>query len=274
VTATHPARRLWQVLETIHAVVYFDETCLTAAADAGLKGFWMGYFAFRAAPMGAVGPDVVEAVFAGFHPDRVARALPDAWSYASPETCLDARREAAGTALRSAGVDAGALADAAAVLEPALPRLVAAGRPLGAANRALPLPDDPVERLWQVATTLREHRGDGHIAALVAAGITGLESNVLRAERDDAPIDHIQASRGWSADDWSAAADALRARGTTAAVLDDVEARTDHAAWAGGLDVIGEEGADRVVALLTTSARAAGSRLRYPNPIGLPPVAG
>lgn len=270
-TSEHPARRLWRAVEPIHAVTYFDAGCREAGEAVGLKGFWMTYFAFRAAPLGPVGPAPVEALFAGFHPARVARALPDAWSRASPSDCVAARSSSAARALRAVGVDGRACAAACQVLEPVAGGLAVTGRALGAANQALPLSDDPVERLWQLATTLREHRGDGHIAAVTAAGLTGLESNVLRASRDDAPIEDIQAARGWSADDWDAAARRLGRDGIGVEVLAEVEDRTDVAAWRGGLDALGPAGVDDVVAVLASTTAAAETLLRYPNPIGLPP---
>ena len=55
------------------------------------------------------------------------------------------------------------------------------GRPMYAALRALPLPQEPVARLFHAASLLREHRGDGHITALMAEGIGGLEAHVLLA---------------------------------------------------------------------------------------------
>ena len=42
-------------------------------------------------------------------------------------------------------------------------------------------PEEPVARLWHAATLQREHRGDGHNAALVAKGIGGTEAHVLMA---------------------------------------------------------------------------------------------
>ncbi|MBA2282976.1 MAG: hypothetical protein H0W25_17340, partial [Acidimicrobiia bacterium] len=92
---THPARRLWPSIETIHAVTYFAPQCREAATTVGLKGFWMGYFAFRAAPLGPVPPAVATATFAGFRPSMVARALPDAWAHASAAACIEARAAAA-----------------------------------------------------------------------------------------------------------------------------------------------------------------------------------
>ena len=96
----HPARELWLRYEPIHAVTYFAPESHQAARDAGLKGFWMGYFGFRAAPMGAVSSGVVIATFANFAPQMVRRAIPDAWSFASPEVLVAVRSEAAARALR------------------------------------------------------------------------------------------------------------------------------------------------------------------------------
>src|SRR5204862_1973094 len=55
------------------------------------------------------------------------------------------------------------------------------GRALYAGLRALDVPEDPVARLWHAASLLREHRGDGHNAALLAHGIGGTEAHVLLA---------------------------------------------------------------------------------------------
>ena len=48
-----------------------------------------------------------------------------------------------------------------------------------AALRALPIPDDVVTRFFHAGALLREHRGDGHIAALMTEGVGGLEAHVL-----------------------------------------------------------------------------------------------
>jgi len=114
-----------------------------------------------------------------------------------------------------------------------------AGRPLGAANADVPRPDDPHARLWQATATLREHRGDGHVAALLGAGVAGLDILVLRCALD-LSRDVVQPSRGWRDDEWAAAADRLVGRGlldVDGSVTDparrliaDVEAVTDRAA--------------------------------------------
>lgn len=275
-TARHPARQLWLTIEPIHAVTYFDEACRDAAADLGMKGFWMGYFAFRAAPLGAVGPAPVEAIFAGFLPRWVSRALPDAWQYATPQQCLDARVASTTAALRGAGAADEPCAAAAELLEPIVAGLATTGRPLAAANRALDLPDDAVSRLWQLTTTLREHRGDGHVAALVAAGLSGLDGHLLHVAAGEA----AWGSRGWSDEERAAGEASLRERGLltdggelTPAGRDvraSVEQVTDAVAWQGGLAALGEDGVSHVVELLEPVAAAASTLLWFPNPIGLP----
>ena len=113
------------------------------------------------------------------------------------------------------------------------------GRVLAAANSELPVSSEPLTRLWQAATLLREHRGDGHFAALAAAGIDGCEAVVLRCAKDMSR-DLIQPARGWTDEQWAAAAARLAERGwlgedgtLTAAGRaghDAVEAATDQAA--------------------------------------------
>jgi hypothetical protein len=181
--STHPARRLWAALETLHDVTYFAPEVRSTGIGQGLKGFWMTYFAWRAAPLGPVPAAPVVAMFAGFHPGTVARALPGAWSRTTPRACLEARAAVSTAALRDAGADPEACGRAAAALAPVAAAADPTGRPLGAANAALELPGDPLGGIWQLATTLREHRGDGHIAAMVNEGITGLEAHLQPASQ-------------------------------------------------------------------------------------------
>jgi len=280
---THPARQLWATLETLHDVTYFAEGVRPAGIALGLRGFWMTYFAFRAAPLGPVAAGPVVAAFAGFCPAMVAKALPDAWSRTTPSACLQARADVSTAALRDAGAEPEACERAASLLGPVAAAADPTGRPLFAANAALEPPDDAVGRLWQLATTLREHRGDGHIAALVTEGITGLEAHWLQVADGRFPEAVIRQARGWPDEEWAAAAEALRSRGLltpdatptlTAAgrgVLEAIEAHTDERAWTGGLSVLGEQGAGEVVELLRPSVRAvaASGMLPQVNPAGL-----
>jgi hypothetical protein len=208
------ARDWWLAFEPIHAVVYFDPECLAAMDALGFRGFWMGYFAGRAAPLGAVGPEPVTASFFNFHPGRARRALPEAWTVASPTDVWATRSHAATQVLRR--VDPGVVRTAQAIvpgLRALLDGVPDAGRPLFAATRATGEPDDPVTALWYWCTCLREHRGDGHVAALTAAGLDGCEALVLIAASEGLPVELLRASRGWSEDEWSYARERLMRRG-------------------------------------------------------------
>ena len=229
------AREIWKLLEPIHTVTYFSPESRDAIAACGFKGYWMGYFAARSAPMGAVGPGPVEATFYNFPADRVRRALPDAWSYATPEQAMSARLRGAEDALRRAIDERSPGADEAAGLEQvvdALERCVRDaspdGRPLFAAQRSAPEPDTRLGRLWQAATSLREHRGDGHVAALLTLGISARESHVLAAARRGKTEPGFYSSfREYTDEEWHARQSDLRDRGivdTDGHLTDDGEA--------------------------------------------------
>ncbi len=278
------ARDIWMRVETLHAVTYFGEETVEAGRRLGCSGFWMSYFGFRAAPMGRVEAAVVDATFFNFAPSFVARWVPEVWQRAEPRSFLAARADAGAATLRRLvpGVER-----VAVVVNPALARAAAsgvrAGRPLFAANAALACTDDPVAALWQWCTTLREHRGDGHVAALTAAGLDGLEAHVLIAlEQERDPTD-LQRARGWNTDDWAAARQRCAARGFVdaggvltgagQALRQDVERTTDDLAAVPWAAVDGDE--RRSLLLRLDSVATAVSRsglIRYPNPIGLPPL--
>jgi hypothetical protein len=276
------ARRMWTLFEPVHAVTYFAPEARAAFEAAGLRGFWRGYFAGRAAPLGPVGPGPVCAVFFGFAPAMVRRALPDVWNRAAPAAALAARLDGARAALAAVLPDPpdGHLAEAAALLRRAAEAAGTdgfAGRALAAANADLPWPDDPLGTLWQAATVLREHRGDGHVAALLVAGLDGAESLVWRASLDSSR-DLLQPARGWTDQQWEAAAARLSARGWLAdgvatdaahATHDAVERDTDALAsepWR----ALGPAATAQLAEFLVPVAEAARRLLPYPSPIGLP----
>jgi hypothetical protein len=281
------ARRIWLVGEPVHALTYFAQPAFDAWEAAGIRGFWRGYFATRAAPFGAVGPAVVTATFFGFDPGMVERAIPSVWALATPAEALAARLAGMDAALRAvlgdAVVEDPAVASTAGSVRAAVEAAPLEGRPLFAANVALPWPEAPHLTLWQGLTCLREHRGDGHNAALTAAGIDGCQAHVLAGAAGGSPRDVIQPTRGWSDERWDEAIAELVERG----VLDsdgtitpagrelhaEVEARTDELAevpWR----ALGDERAEAVEAALRPWARAIqdAGLIRQPNPMGLPPL--
>ncbi|MBL7488931.1 hypothetical protein I6A60_02330 [Frankia sp. AgB1.9] len=275
------AQRMWRLFEPVHAVTYFAPASLAAWEDAGVRGYWRGYFAGRAAPLGPVEAGPVVGAFFGFAPAMVTRALPEVWTRISPEKALATRLDGARAALGPllAGTDPDEVAELATLLRSTAEAAPVAGRVLGAANAALPWPDDPVAVLWHASTILREHRGDGHVAALVTAGLDAPESLVWRVSRGGTDRAFYQRIRGWTDDEWDAAADRLRARGwldaagaATAPALaaaDDLEATTDRLAspaW----DALEPAMTERAATLLAPIAQAAAPLLMWPNPVGVP----
>lgn len=275
---------LWQLVEPYHAVTYFAPEAQSEYERVGLRGFWRGYFAGRAAPLGPVGAGVVTACFFGFHPDFVARALPSIWSMADPATAIDARLAGVDAALRrlfDVELPRGDAGWAAAHVRDALAPSDARGRPLFAANRELDWPDEPHLALWHATTLLREHRGDGHVVALTAAGFDPCEAHITQVVSSGAPPDTIRPYRGWSDDDWGAAIERLRVRGwlgddgslTRAGrdARDRVERVTDRLAME-PLARLGATNLDALLELLTPLVRrlVATGTIPYPNPIGVP----
>lgn len=210
-------RPFWQGIEVIHDVVYFGDDIRERFDAIGLKGWWMAYFAHRSAALGTPDPKTVTALFHGFAPRLVERALPDAWSLADRDEILATRLQLAIDRLTPA-IDPDAIdtdvARLAKDLEAIVEGLDFAGRALAAAHASLPRPNDPIARLWWAATVLREYRGDSHVAILVAAGLDGAAANALAVADGRAPA-RQQEARGWNDEEWMAAYEHLRRRAWT-----------------------------------------------------------
>ncbi|MEU6354699.1 hypothetical protein ABZ896_36185 [Streptomyces sp. NPDC047072] len=210
-------RQLWHLLEPLHAVLYYAPQIFEEAAALGYdtKERWPSYFPLRAAPLGRVGAERVASAFYSFSPRMVAEHIDSAWADADPDAVLAARLRGVDRAYRALfgdRVDSPELAEAAALARRAAEAVDTAGRPLAAANAELTWPEAPHLQLWQAATILREHRGDGHIAALLVVGLDPVESLVSFAAIGAAPVERFE-SRGWSEGEWTAARERLRVRG-------------------------------------------------------------
>ncbi|MGW1075100.1 SCO6745 family protein [Streptomyces sp. NPDC002537] len=278
-----PARRFWEAVEPLHSLVYFAPEPAAAAKAVGLPSWWMGYFAGRVAPLGALDAPPVAAMFFGFAPAMVARSLPDAWAYASPEAVLATRLDAVRAALERA-LPPGS-EDRLERLAELLERAVAAcrydGRPLAAGWSGVRPPPEAAGRVWLAATVLREHRGDGHVLAAVHAGLSGLDATHTLVATGAAPLDVFLANRGWSEADWTDSRRRLEARGLldrTArltrkgdALRRQLEDATDRLA-ADPVAALGASGVEEVIALAGPLSRHlvdTGS-FPVPNPIGAP----
>ncbi|MGE3284965.1 MAG: hypothetical protein AB7J32_02535 [Pseudonocardia sp.] len=232
------ARRLWRALEGVHAVVYFAPESVAGCEALGTRGYWSSYFALRAAPLGPVGARAVAALFYNFHPGLVARSVPAVWTLAAPARYLEVRLEAVDAALRRLLGDelvaSAELAEAAELARAAAEAVPTAGRALAAANAELPWPAQPHLVLWHAQTVLREHRGDGHVAALLTAGLEPAEALVLFAADVELDPERLAKVRGWSAAEWAAARGRLIARGLVedaeGGAADDADGAADGAA--------------------------------------------
>jgi hypothetical protein len=198
------ARRMFELVEPIGVIPYSADEPNQAMFALGFTDYWDTYFAGRAAPLGLVPAAVVDALFYNFAPGEVARHIPKVWDTTTPEAAIAAREAGCVKALREILgdlVDARSFARAADLLLEAAVSAPLEGRPMYAALRTLPIPDDVVARLFHAASLLREHRGDGHIAALMTEGVGGLEAHVLFALAMDMPaakfgrIHHLPAAQ-------------------------------------------------------------------------------
>jgi hypothetical protein len=263
----HKVHRMFELVEPIGAIT-FSDVPNDAFLAIGMRNYWDGYFAGRAAPLGLAPAEVVHAVFYNFADGEVARHIPWVWGKTTPEEAIAVRERGSADALRQ---QLGALADSPGLVRAADLATRAAvsapteGRTLYAGLRALAVPQEPVARLWHAATLLREHRGDGHNIALVAHGIGGTEAHVLvalslgmRAE-EFGRVHHLPKAQ------LAAVVDGLRDRGLVDAgggftdagreTKEQIETLTDQLA-APVYEVLGEEELDELIAGLEPIAAA------------------
>lgn len=274
------ARRFWSLYEPVHAICYYHPTFAETLVGAGLTGSWNGYFAGRAAPLGASASSaVVAALFFGFSPAMVARAIPKIWHRIEPAAAVQARLHAAQVVLQDAAT-AGSFDDLRRVtdlLERSADSLCCDGRALAAAWAAESRPTSTLARLWLAATVLREHRGDGHVAVATAMGLTGLELALTHIGTGAVPRQVLAAHRGWTDGQWAEATERLTGLGIiddrgrlTArgrALRQEIEAATDRIA-AGGHDLLDDTPSRHVLTSLTRALFDRGA-IVVPNPIGV-----
>jgi hypothetical protein len=197
-------------------MIYFAPEAAAAYGELGLTGR-AGYFASRSAALGAVPAPVVVATFYNFNPALVRESITAAWATTDPAAVLAARHAAADRALRGTlgeAIGSPEMHRAATLSREAAETVTddVVGRPLFAAHAALPWPTEPHLVLWHAQTLLREYRGDAHIAALLTAGLSGVEALVTHAASGAVPAETLRTSRSWSEGDWNGAIAGLRER--------------------------------------------------------------
>jgi len=264
------ARKTWRTMEPIHGMIYFVPEGPEHYGRLGIGKGQAGYFASRSAPMGEASAELVIATFFNFNPDYVRAVIPGVWKTVRPADMIDARFAAADAALRRMLGDAVTSDEMIAASQLARSAALSAcdrleGRPLFAAHADLTWPDDPHLVLWHAQTLLREFRGDGHIAALVAEDMSGVEALIMHGGTGAVGADVLQTTRNWSDDAWTAAVDRLIDRGLLdpdgtlsergADHRERVEDRTDQLALA-PYESIGEGGCDQLRQLARPFSRA------------------
>ncbi|MEM7096415.1 MAG: hypothetical protein AAF567_25645 [Actinomycetota bacterium] len=254
-------RRLGNTTNLIHGFIYFVPEAAQAYEKLGLTSFRSQYFGSRSAPMGAVGPEVVLATFFNFSPEAVNQGIPAAWETAPPAAIQAARLAAVARVLGrvSSALPAEDVAEATEIASAMVSNTSMAGRALAAANSGVELPDEPLTRLWQLVTVIREYRGDAHVASLTAAPVSPVEALVLHAATGLVDRGTLQATRGWSDAAWADAVDALCRRELVdadgaftdagAAFRESIEEQTDRATQP-MLDTVGDEQVHRLCELL------------------------
>ncbi|MGW7332958.1 SCO6745 family protein [Streptomyces sp. NPDC054840] len=271
------ARRCWHAaINPLHATIYFSPDLAKELAALGVTDPVAVNLASRSAAMGAVGPGTVTATFYNYRHDLLARHLPAVWDTATPEQVLAARLRAADRTLRrllgTETVESPELAEAAGLAMLATEGCTRHARTLYAAHADLPVPEAPHLRLWHATTLLREHRGDGHLAALLLAGLDPVEALVSHtATGRGMTAKWIKSIRGWEQPDLDAATERLRERGILdadgelteegKAVRERLEADTDRLD-AAPYEHLGEEGLARLTELgsgFVTKAIGAGA---------------
>jgi hypothetical protein len=274
--ATSNVRRVHNATNVLHSFIYFAPEAEESFVGTGLDAGRMCYFAGRSAPMGAVGSGVVTATFYNFSPVLVSSAIPKAWRLANPADVIRARFAAADAAMhRLLGTEvlgSAEVASLARLTRTAAEACTSEGRPLYAGHAELDWPTAPHLVLWHALTLLREYRGDGHIAALTASGLTGLEALITHSATGQGfSTGFARSSRGWTKDEWAAGCEGLAGRGlldgdgalTEAgqqlrAGIEDGTDKMDAAPW----QHLGEEGTVEAIRIgkdLTRAMLAAGA---------------
>ncbi|MFC5635584.1 SCO6745 family protein [Streptomyces bullii] len=264
-------RRCHNALNSLHSAHYFSPDLGRELGAVGVTDPRAVNFAVRSAALGPAGPGTVAAAFYNYKYELVARHVPAVWAVASPEQVLAARARAVDATLRrllgDQVVASAEMAKAARLALRATEACSRGARPLYAAHADLPVPDEPHMAFWHAATLLREHRGDGHLAVLVSAGLDGLEALVTHTATGKGMTPKwVFGTRGWSREEWDAAVERLRERGLLdgtgeltergVALREEIEHETDRLDRA-PYEHLGPDGVARLTDLGTTFARTA-----------------
>ncbi|MGX7677496.1 SCO6745 family protein [Jatrophihabitans sp. DSM 45814] len=263
------SRSFWAAAEPFTLSMMFSREIRAEIVALGLPSS-ATFFAVRGAPLGRADSAVVTAAFHGLPHGYVAQTWDSLWKDASPSAVIRVHGESVPlTAARTLNgtVDTDRLRQLADVLTAVVADLDTAGRPLAAANQAVDAPAEPWARFWRACNTLREYRGDGHIAVLLGADLDAREALTLTAiwGADHIDTEMLRASRQLTDEVWGAAVQRLARRGVLdesgaltssgRALRDGIETRTDELAARPWQDVSEDERADLLSFLTDVGVR-------------------
>ena len=196
VAGASPARRLRDAIEPIAMHAVWSRRTNERLAGLGLD-FLAGYVWGRAAALGEAPPGVVVSSFAVFEPGMLTAAYEQGRTTCSRDDLVAARTESTIESLHDVlgDADVAPIAERLAGAVRSVATANVAGRPLFAGLAGQPWPEDPFGRLWRACELLREHRGDGHVAACIAAGLGPVTMNVITELWIGMPLGSYSATR-------------------------------------------------------------------------------
>lgn len=210
--AQTPARRLRDALEPIATQGWWAKGVHDRLERHAL-GFLEGYVCGRAAALGEPSAGVVVATFGVFEPSFLTAIYEQGRTAVSRTEVLAAREAGAVESLTRIVGETDDIRTAGDALLEATGGVDATARPLFSGLRGLSVPTSMLGRLWRGAELVREHRGDGHLAACIGEGLDPLEMSVLTELWLDYPVGAYSSSRGYGPDAISVAQARLTARG-------------------------------------------------------------
>ncbi|HZN13249.1 MAG TPA: hypothetical protein VFB78_03195, partial [Acidimicrobiales bacterium] len=257
------SRRLRDLIEPIAANVYFAPEAQTAYKKLELS--WIpSYFTSRGACMGQVPGEMVVMAFGVFEPTMVINAVTEGWSKTDRDSILAARETGATESLRNLlGDEPAGRERATELLKRAGEAATFEGRALSAGLRSLGFPGNPVGDFWRAADLLREHRGDSHTCAWVAAGVAPVEITLMTELWWKMPLNTYVRTRGWNEEAIAGGIASLEAKGYVKdgaftaegeAVRASIESATDEGERS-VVEALGDD-ADELFAILEPMAKA------------------
>jgi hypothetical protein len=208
-----PARQLRDALEPIATQGWWSRTVADNMSELNLD-FFGAYVWGRAASLGTPSASTVVSTFGVFEPTFLSTIYLATRDAVSRDDILRARADGASQAVALV-CSADEVTEIVAPLQRALHSVDGCARPLFSGLRELEMPRTAQGQLWRLAEMFREHRGDGHLAACIAHGISAVEMNIITELWLGYELGEYSSSRGYAKDILTGAMTSLQQRGVT-----------------------------------------------------------